>query len=300
MVEIDAQTTLVGIIGDPVAHSLSPRMHNAAFNALQMNWRYAAFRVPAAGLSQALRGVVALGMAGVNVTIPHKESAAGVLDELDDLARQIGAVNTVGVSGSRLLGFNTDGAGVVDALISDGGMPASGRRCVVVGAGGGGRAAAFALAAAGASRITVLNRTERKARNLADAVHRAAPSCQGEPPPLAPETIGRAGEGAEVVVHATAATMSAAMGGGGGRADWLQALARGLRQGMAGVGTGCTPAWARLLGAAKSAGAAAVSGLSMLVFQGARSFELWTGRPAPLDAMRRAVGLTTKVGKLES
>src|SRR2546430_16537978 len=106
MVEIDAQTTLVGIIGDPVAHSLSPRMHNAAFNALQMNWRYAAFRVPAAGLSQALRGIVALGMAGVNVTIPHKESAAGVLDELDDLARQIGAVNTVSVAGSRLHGFN--------------------------------------------------------------------------------------------------------------------------------------------------------------------------------------------------
>src|SRR3989442_1781676 len=109
MVEIDAQTTLVGIIGDPVAHSLSPRMHNAAFHALQMNWRYAAFRVPAAGLSQALRGVVALGMAGVNVTIPHKESAAGVLDGLDDLGRRIGAVKTVGVSGSRWRGFNTDG-----------------------------------------------------------------------------------------------------------------------------------------------------------------------------------------------
>src|SRR2546422_3676401 len=289
MVEIDAQTTLVGIIGDPVAHSLSPRMHNAAFHALQMNWRYAAFRVPAAGLSQALRGVVALGMAGVNVTIPHKESAAGVLDELDDLARQIGAVNTVGVSGSRLRGFNTDGAGMLDALISDGGMPASGRRWVVVGAGGGGRAAAFALAAAGASRITVLNRTERKARNLADAVHRAAPGCKVEPAPLAPETISRAVEDAEIVVHATAATMSAAMGGG--RADWLQALARGLRQGMAVLDMVYTPAWTELLGAAKAAGAAAVSGLSMLVFQGARSFELWTGRPAPLDVMRQAVGL---------
>src|SRR2546428_13778270 len=175
MVEIDAQTTLVGIIGDPVAPSLSPRMHNGAFDALQMNWRYAAFRVPAAGLSQALRGVAALGMAGVNVTIPHKESAAGLLDELDSLARQIAAVNTVRVSGGRLMGFNTDAAGVVDALISDGGMPASGRRCVVVGAGGGGRAAAVALAAAGASRITLLNPTGRQARNPADAGHRAAP-----------------------------------------------------------------------------------------------------------------------------
>ena len=292
MTAIDGGTTLVGIIGDPVAHSLSPRMHNAAFETLEMNWRYVAFRVAPAGLGQALRGVAALGMAGVNVTIPHKESAAGLLDELDSLARQIAAVNTVRVSGGRLMGFNTDAAGVVDALISDGGMPASGRRCVVVGAGGGGRAAAFALAAAGASRITVLNRTERKARNLADAVHRAAPGCKVEPAPLAPETISRAVEDAEIVVHATAATMSAAMGGGGGRADWLQALARGLRQGMAVLDMVYTPAWTELLGAAKSAGAAAVSGLSMLVFQGARSFELWTGRPAPLDAMRRAVGLT--------
>jgi len=299
MVEIDAQTTLVGIIGDPVAHSLSPRMHNAAFNALQMNWRYAAFRVPAAGLSQALRGIVALGMAGVNVTIPHKESAAGVLDELDDLARQIGAVNTVSVAGSRLLGFNTDGAGMLDALTSDGGMPAAGRRCIVVGAGGGGRAAAFALAAAGASRVTVLNRTERKAQSLADAVRRAAPGCRVEPAPLLAEAVERAVADAEIVVHATAATMSAAMGGGGGRADWLQVLARRLHRGMAVLDMVYTPAWTELLGAAKAAGATAVSGLSMLVFQGARSFQLWTGRPAPLDVMRQAVGLTT-VGELKS
>jgi len=299
MVEIDAQTTLVGIIGDPVAHSLSPRMHNAAFNALQMNWRYAAFRVPAAGLSQALRGVVALGMAGVNVTIPHKESAAGVLDELDDLARQIGAVNTVGVSGSRLLGFNTDGAGMLDALTSDGGMPAAGRRCVVIGAGGGGRAAAFALAAAGASRVTVLNRTERKAQSLADAVRRAAPGCRVEPAPLLADVVERVVGDAEIVVHATAATMSAAMGGGGGRADWLQVLARRLHRGMAVLDMVYTPAWTELLGAAKAAGATAVSGLSMLVFQGARSFQVWTGRPAPLDVMRQAVGLTA-VGELKS
>ena len=291
MVEIDAQTTLVGIIGDPVAHSLSPRMHNAAFNALQMSWRYAAFRVPAAGLSQALRGIVALGMAGVNVTIPHKESAAGVLDELDGLARQIGAVNTVVVSGRRLHGFNTDGAGMLDALASDGGMPAAGRRCVVLGAGGGGRAAAFALAAAGASRVAVLNRTERKAQSLADAVRRTAPGCRVEPAPLLVDAVERAVEDAEIVVHATAATMSAAMGGGGGRADWLQGLARRLHRGMAVLDMVYTPAWTELLGEAKAAGATAVSGLSMLVFQGARSFQLWTGRPAPLDVMRQAVGL---------
>src|SRR2546428_10672293 len=132
MVEMDAQTTLVGVIGDPVAHSLSPRMHNAAFDALEMNWRYVAFRVAPAGLGQALRGLVALGMVGGNITIPHKESAVGLLDELDSLARQIAAVNTVRVSGGRLVGFNPGGAGAAGALPSDGGVPGSGRPRVLV------------------------------------------------------------------------------------------------------------------------------------------------------------------------
>src|SRR5437899_12424788 len=108
MTAIDGGTTLVGIIGDPVAHSLSPRMHNAAFDALEMNWRYVASRVAPAGLGQALRGLVALGMVGVNITIPHKESTVGLPDELDRLARQIASVNTLRVSGARPMAFHTD------------------------------------------------------------------------------------------------------------------------------------------------------------------------------------------------
>src|SRR5438876_10716310 len=105
MTAIDGGTTLVGVIGDPVAHSLSPRMHNAAFDALEMNWRYVAFRVAPAGLGQALRGLVALGVVGVKVTMPHEGSGVGVLDELDRLARQIGGVNAVRVSRGRRVGF---------------------------------------------------------------------------------------------------------------------------------------------------------------------------------------------------
>lgn len=291
MTEIDGRTTVVGIIGDPVAHSLSPRMHNAAFDALQMNWQYVAFRVPAGALPQALRGVAALGLAGVNVTTPHKESAARLVDDVDALAKQIGAVNTVQVAGDRLRGFNTDGAGVLDALAADGGMQASGHKCLVIGAGGGGRAAAFALASAGASRVSVLNRTERKARDLAEAVRRAVPACLVDAGPLTVEGVERALEDADIIVHATVATMSAAMGGGGGRAEWLAALSARLRSGMAVLDMVYTPTWTDLLGSAKTAGARAVSGLSMLLYQGVRSFELWTGRPAPVDAMRRALGL---------
>ncbi len=291
MTAIDGRTTLVGIIGDPVAHSLSPRMHNAAFEALQMSWVYAAFRVSAGALPQALRGVAALGLAGVNVTIPHKEAAAGLVDDLDPAARQIGAVNTVQVTGGRLRGFNTDGAGVLDALAADGGVRPSGRACVILGAGGGGRAAAVALASAGAARVTVLNRTEPKAVELAKTVGRAAPACRVSAGPLTVDAVEHALEGADVVVHATAATMSAAMGGGGGRAEWLAALSARLRPGVAVLDMVYTPVWTELLEGAKAAGARAVSGLSMLLFQGARSFELWTGRPAPVDVMRRALGL---------
>jgi shikimate dehydrogenase len=278
--ELDGRTTLVGILGDPVAHSLSPRMHNAAFEALQMNWRYLAFRVPATQLAASLRGAAALGLVGVNITVPHKEAASALLDELDGPSRQIGAVNTIRVTGTRLSGFNTDAPGLLDALTRDGAVTPGGRRCLVIGAGGGGRAAAFCLATAGASQVLVLNRSEAKAKAVADMVGRAAPSSHPSAGALSVEAIERAAENADIIVHATAATMSTAMGGAGGNTDWLAALDMVY-----------TPTWTVLLQAAKSNGARAVSGLSLLVFQGARSFELWTGRSAPLAVMRRAVGL---------
>lgn len=291
MAEIDATTRIVGIVGDPVAHSLSPRLHNAAFDALELNWRYMAFRVPAGALPQALRGMAALGIVGVNVTVPHKEAAASLVDELDPAAKQIGAVNTIRILDRRLQGFNTDVAGVLDALSKDGHTDLSGRRCVVIGAGGGGRAAAFALATAGAARVAILNRTISRARGLAQAVSQAAPRCEVDASALSAETVRPAMTDAEVVVHATTTTMSAAMGGGGGRGEWLEVLQRGLRAWMTVLDMVYTPTWTELLSAARDAGAVAVSGLSMLVYQGARSFELWTGQPAPIDVMRRAAGL---------
>jgi len=289
--ELDGRTTLVGILGDPVAHSLSPKMHNAAFDALQMNWRYLAFRVPAAQLAAALRGAAALGLVGLNITVPHKEAAAALLDELDGPARQIGAVNTIRLTGTRLSGFNTDAPGLLDALTRDGAVTPGGRRCLVIGAGGGGRAAAFCLATAGASHILVLNRSEAKAKAVADMVGRAVPSSHPSAGALSVEAIERAAESLDIIVHATAATMSTAMGGAGGNTDWLAALVRRVRRGMVVLDMVYTPTWTALLQAAKNNGARAVSGLSLLVFQGARSFEIWTGRSAPVAVMRRAVGL---------
>lgn len=280
---------VVGIIGDPIAHSLSPRMHNAAFAALGLNWTYLAFRVRATELATALRGMAALGFAGFNVTIPHKEAVLPLLDTVDADAQRIGAVNTVRVDDGRLQGFNTDAPAVVDALGRDGGAGIPGSRCLVLGAGGAGRAAAFALAGSGAAQIVILNRTADRADRLAAEVSTAVPGRDVGSGPLDSVSVARAVRGAEIVVQATGATMSAAMGGSGGRAIWLDALRAGLRSGMTVLDMVYTPRWTELLQAAREAGATPVSGLSMLVYQGTRAFTLWTGQPAPVAVMQGAV-----------
>lgn len=264
-------------------------MHEAAFAARGLPWAYLAFRVRAAELGVALRGLQVLGCEGFNVTIPHKETILPLLDALDADARRIGAVNTVRVEDGRLHGFNTDAPAVVDALVGDGGAVIPGRRCLVLGAGGAGRAAAFGLARAGAAQVVILNRTAERADRVAAEVSAAVPGCDVGSGPLDPAAAARAVRGADIVVQATAATMSAAMGGAGGRAPWLEALRAGLRGGMTVLDMVYTPRWTELLRAAREAGATPVSGLAMLVHQGARAFTLWTGQPAPVEAMRGAV-----------
>jgi len=285
----DARTRVVAIIGDPVAHSLSPRMHNAAFAALGLNWTYLAFRVQPAELPQAVRGIRGLGFMGLNVTVPHKETVVPLLDEVDATAARIGAVNTVRVDEERLVGFNTDAPGVLDALEGAGGARVPGGRCLVLGAGGGGRAAAFGLAQAGAAKVVILNRTPSRAEKLAQQVAAAVRACDVVAGPLDASSAVHFARDADIIVQATSATMSAAMGGLGGRAPWLDAIRAHLRRGITVLDMVYTPKWTELLTSAREAGAAAVSGLSLLVHQGARSFELWTGRPAPVDVMMRAV-----------
>jgi len=289
MVAPTAPARVVGIIGDPVAHSLSPRMHTAAFEAAGLDWRYVAFRVPPARLEDAVRGIRALGLAGVNVTTPHKETVIPLLDGVEPAARGAGAVNTIRLEDGVLFGYNTDAPGLLDALTEDGGTALAAARCLILGAGGAGRSAAFALAGAQVKSIMVLNRTLSRAQDVAARVAHAAPACALTAGPLDAATVARAGEDADVIIQATSATLYAAMGGGGGRAAWLQALKPMLRPGMTVLDMVYTPRRTELLAAAADAGATVVDGVSLLVHQGARSFHLWTGLPAPVAAMRRAV-----------
>jgi shikimate dehydrogenase len=263
-------------------------MHAAAFAALELPWQYVAFRVRPQDLEAAVRGLRALDVAGVNVTVPHKESVVAYLDRVDSAARRIGAVNTVRREGDALVGYNTDAPGLLDTL-RERGLSLPGTRALIVGAGGAGRSAAFALAGAGARAIVILNRMPGRAQEVAARVAEAHPAQAIASGPLDPDTVARAVEEADVIIQATSVTLSAAMGGGGGHAPWLLALHPLLRRGMTVLDMVYAPRRTELLAAAEEAGAHTVDGVSLLLHQGARSFELWTGRPAPLAAMRRAV-----------
>lgn len=260
-------------------------MQNAAFAAAGLNWCYVAFPTSRARLGDALRGLTALGAAGANVTVPHKEAAAAYLDETSDEARVIGAVNTVRVEGERLIGYNTDGAGLLDALRFDAGVEADGVRAVVIGAGGAARAAAFALVNAGAASVVIANRNWDRAASLAADVRRAFPRRAAvDAVPLDGDMVGRCIHDATLLVQATTV-------GSGAERTRAPVAPEALHRGLFVVDMVYEPRETVLLREARARECRTLEGRAMLVYQGARAFELWTGRPAPTDAMRRAVGL---------
>lgn len=279
---IDGTTTVVGIIGDAVQGSLSPRFHNAAFAALGLNWCYLAFQVTRDRLEPALRGLPALGIAGVNVTVPHKEAVLAYLDDVTDDARIIGAVNTIRVEGDRLSGHNTDTSGMLDALTRDGGLTMKGQHAAIVGAGGAARAAAFALAGAEAAAVTIINRNWDRAAALADAVRRGF-HCAVDAVPLDGNAVTAALREATLLVQATTV--------GGAQRELSPVPAEALHPGLFVMDMIYNPHETALLRAARAVGCRTIGGLPMLVYQGARAFEIWTGRAAPLHVMRDAVGL---------
>lgn len=231
----------------------------------------------------ALHGLPALGIAGVNVTVPHKEASLAYLHDITDDARSIGAVNTIRVDGDRLIGYNTDTAGLLDALTRDGGLTVREQHAAIVGAGGAARGAAFALAQAGAAAVTIINRNWDRAAALADAVRRAF-RCAVDAVPLDGHAVPAALREATLLVQATTV-------GAGAQRELSPVPSHALHAGLFVMDMVYAPAETKLLGEARMAGCRTLGGLPMLVYQGARAFEIWTGRAAPLHAMRDAVGL---------
>jgi len=263
-------TRVAAVIGSPIRHSLSPAIHNAGFAAAGLDWTFLAFEVAEGDTKAALDGMRALGIAGLSVTMPHKTEVARLVDVLTEDAAALDAVNCVTRLGDgRLEGHNTDGPGFVDALIAETGFDPSDRRCVVVGAGGAARAVVRSLAAAGAAEVTVVNRSVAAAeRAVALAPGRAR--------------IGRAGDitKADLVVNATPLGMD------GRSMPFAEDL---IESSHTLVDLIYHPARTPLVEAAAARGAVAVNGLGMLIHQAAHAFTRWTGVPAPVAAMERAV-----------
>jgi shikimate dehydrogenase len=274
---ISGLTRAAGVIGSPVRHSLSPALLNAAFGAAGVDCVFVAFEVPPGGGGAAIEAMRTLGLAGLSVTMPHKEAAHDAVDERTPVAAELGAVNCVFRRGDALVGDNTDGAGFVDALRVDAGVDPAGRRCVLVGAGGAGRAVARALGEAGAAEVAVVNRSPGPASRAAAL---AAPAGRIG----APEDVAAA----DLVVNTTPIGMHAGPAGAGADAPALPVDPALLHAGQVVVDLVYHPAVTPLLAAARERGAVAVNGLGMLVHQAAHAFHRWTGQDAPVDAMAAA------------
>lgn len=273
-----AATNVVGVIGDPVAHSLSPLLHNTAFRALGLDWVSVGFPVPEGSAADALVGMRALGLAGLSVTMPHKAAVAGLVDERTAVAERLGAVNCVVRRHDRLVGDNTDGIGLVASLHHGAAVDVDGKRCLVIGAGGAARAAVLALADAGASEVVVVNRTAARAEA-------AAALAGGRGRVGAPSDAASA----QVVVQATPAGMA------GTASEHLAPLVGPelLGAGQVVVDLVYHPLRTPFLAAAEARGATVLGGLGMLVHQAAAQLAAWTGLEQPVRAMWQAAQAAT-------
>ena len=263
---IDAQTKYVAIFGNPVSHSLSPKMHNAAFNDCGLNMAYLAFRVEEA--ADAARAMRRLGILGASITVPHKETIMPHLDDLDEVSREIGAVNTVFAQDRGLVGYNTDWLGAVRALEQVTSL--SGKSCLIFGAGGAARAAVYGLQRKGVE-VLLTNRSEARGRRLAAEMKCSFVNWQ---------SWGQLQ--VELVINATPVGTSASEEQTLVPRHWLQA-------GMVVMDMVYRPRKTRLLRYAEAADCLCVSGLDMLLYQGAAQFQIWTGINAPVEVMRKTL-----------
>ncbi|MFC1861669.1 shikimate dehydrogenase [Chloroflexota bacterium] len=278
---VSGKTNICGIIGDPVEHTMSPVMHNAAFREMGIDYLYLPFRVKKEELDKAIEGMRALNIKGLNVTIPHKVAVLRFLDKLDHLAEQIGAVNTIVNDNGVLIGYNTDASGFIQALLEKGIEPRS-KNVVILGAGGASRAISFSLADKGVN-LVILNRSleldwaEELAGRISQTFSKEVAALE-----LNRENLARALEKANILVNATSVGMSP-------NTDATPVTPDLLRPNLIVVDIIYNPIKTRLLREAEAIGAKAINGVDMLIWQGAIAFEKWTGCKAPVKLMKEEI-----------
>ncbi len=298
---INATSRYCAVYGQPIKHSASPAMQNAGLAALGLNWRYLAFEVPPARLREAITGAMAMKFIGLNLTVPHKLLALDIVDVVDESARGWGAVNTVRFEGRdadgvwrpliefgdtvpdalRSQGFNTDADAITRSISEDLGLELAGSRVLLLGAGGAGRTAALKLAGEKVGALFLVNRTRAKAEEIATEIRRRHPEvcvAVGYPDP-SDAASGRV----DLVLNATSLGLKADDPLPFDAAKLPLARARAVYDMI------YRPAETRFLSAARAAGCRTANGLGMLLYQGARALELWTGRNAPIEVMREAL-----------
>ena len=292
---IDAATRYCAVLGHPIKHSASPALQNAGLAALGLNWRYLAFDVPPVLLRDALAGAKAMRFVGLNLTVPHKLLACDMVDTLDESAATWGAVNTIRFEAQdgagawvplhclggvlpgevRARGFNTDADALVRSLRQSLGLELAGMKVLLLGAGGAGRVAALKLATERVAHLFLVNRTQAKAEALAEEIRRRCPP--------AAVTVGYPASRVDLVLNATS------LGLGTEDPAPFDAAQFSLSSAGAAYDMIYRPAETRFLRDAKAAGCRTANGLGMLLYQGAQALEIWTGRPAPVEVMRRAL-----------
>ncbi len=275
---VSGKTKIYGVIGDPIEHTLSPIMHNAAFEALRLDCAFLAFKVKQMEVGKAIAGMRALNISGLNVTMPHKSAVIDFLDEADKTAKAISSVNTITNKEGRLMGFSTDGKGALNAL-KENGVDPKGKKVLLLGAGGAARAIAHTIAKE-ADQLVILNRTAKQAADLAnflkETVNRNVIADAFLPTRIKEEIAN-----SDILINATSVGMHP-------KASESPVPANLLKTDLAVMDIVYNPLETRLAKDAKAYGSKVVSGLEMLIYQGAASFEIWTGVKAPIEAMRKA------------
>jgi shikimate dehydrogenase len=292
---IDATTRYCAVYGHPIKHSASPAMQNAALASLGLNWRYLAFEVHPGDLATAITGAKAMKFVGLNLTVPHKLLALKMVDALDESAKTWGAVNTIRfeakdikgdwvplaqipadeVSEIRSHGFNTDADAITRSLREDLGVNLNGASVLLLGAGGAGRVAALKLAADGVANLFLVNRTKEKADEIAKEIQKKHSKIN--------VTVGYPKTAVDLLLNATSLGLKS------GDASPLDEKQFQLKNARAVYDMIYRPAETLLLAAAKKAGCRTANGIGMLLYQGAKALEIWTGKPAPIKIMRRAL-----------
>ncbi len=279
--DITGKTSVLGIIGRPVAHSLSPLMQNAALEAMGLDWIYVPFAVREEDLPRAVMGLKTLGVIGFNVTIPHKTAIIPLLDRITPEAALMGAVNTVKREGDELVGYNTDGAGFIKSLREDLGFDPAGRRILVLGAGGAARAAVASLSQAGAAVVAIANRSHGRGEKLAGEFSAVFSGTQFAAKSLDISLFNSEVQNFDLLVNTTSVGM------GESAFDGLD-ISR-MKQTASVYDMVYAPWETPLLAQARKAGLSCANGIGMLVAQGECALSIWSGMEPPTGVMRRRI-----------